>query len=100
MIYPALNFDAEFADQVFDVEFDTAEATFDSDFGSVIKVEAGSRPHYAGPYVVTPDFVSQTLETEGKIMDDDVDVKAIQVEVVSNTSGGNTVYIGGDINYG
>lgn len=100
MIYPHLNFDAEFADQVFDVEFDTAEATFDSDFGSVVRVEAGSRPHFAGPYVVTPDFVQQTLETEGKIMDDDVDVKAIQVEVVSNTSGGNTVYIGGDINYG
>ena len=100
MIYPHLNFDAEFTDQVFDVEFDTAEATFDSDFGSVIRVEAGSRPHYAGPYAVDPDFVGVILATDGKIMDADVDVHPIKVEVVSNTSGGNTVYIGGDINYG
>jgi len=55
---------------------------------------------YDGAYIVNPTFDMQVLPTQGKQMADDVEVKAIQVSTVSNLSGGNTVYIGGEINYG
>ena len=50
---------------------------------------------YTGAYNVKPDFNGTILETENKIMTDDVTVEPIEVARVSNTSGGTTVYIGG-----
>lgn len=52
---------------------------------------------YEGDYTVSPDFEGVTLETTNKTLTDDITVSPIQVETVSNTSGGNTVYIGGII---
>ncbi len=52
---------------------------------------------YDGDYVVDPRFVSQTLETQGKVMRDDVTVNSIEVARTSNPQGGKTVYIGGII---
>lgn len=57
-------------------------------------VPTGGEP-YTGEYLVTPDFTSQTLPTQNKVMRDDVTVEAIEVSRVSNTAGGTTVYIGG-----
>lgn len=54
-----------------------------------------SRDIYTGEYVVIPTFAEQNLDTSGKLMIDDVSVKAIPVSYTSNLSGGNTVYIGG-----
>ena len=53
---------------------------------------------YDGTYIVMPEFYQQTLDTANKIMADDVTVKAIEVQRVSNDSGGKTIYIGGTIN--
>lgn len=50
---------------------------------------------YTGQTEVNPDFVGVTLETARKLLTDDIIVKPIQVESVSNLSGGRTVYIGG-----
>lgn len=50
---------------------------------------------YEGPYEVTPDFNGVELQTYDKLMRDNMTVNPIQVETVANTSGGNTVYIGG-----
>lgn len=50
---------------------------------------------YTGQTEVSPDFVGTTLETARKLLTDDIVVKPIQVESVSNLSGGRTVYIGG-----
>ncbi len=50
---------------------------------------------YTGQTEVNPDFVGTTLETAHKLLTDDIVVKPIQVESVSNLSGGRTVYIGG-----
>lgn len=50
---------------------------------------------YTGQTEVNPDFVGVTLETSRKLLTDDIVVKPIQVESVSNLSGGRTVYIGG-----
>lgn len=61
-----------------------------------LRVEKGhSVDWYDGEYVVIPDFVGRTLETESKTMREDVVVNAIPIEVAINESGGNTVTIGG-----
>lgn len=49
---------------------------------------------YYGEYEVTPDFYTQTLETENKHMTDDVTVFPIPVHRTTNPYG-TTVYIGG-----
>lgn len=58
-------------------------------------VPVGDYEHYGGEYSVTPKFENQTLKTKNKVMDFDVNIKTIPVEKVSNSSGGNTVIIGG-----
>ena len=52
---------------------------------------------YAGPYSVTPSPDAQTLETEGLVMQEDVNIRSIPFFEVSNTVGGTTVYIGKEI---
>lgn len=52
-------------------------------------------PVYTGEYEVNPSFTEKILETQNKLMTDNVTVNGIQIEQVSNTSGGLTVYIGG-----
>lgn len=53
---------------------------------------------YLGPYEVTPipDTV-QILETENKLMSENVIVHEIPYWETSNPQGGNTVYIGGEL---
>lgn len=53
--------------------------------------------YYPGPYEVDPEFDSVVLETNNKLMTDDVTVNPIYVGRTSNPSGGITVYIGGTI---
>lgn len=50
---------------------------------------------YTGDYVIRPEFQDRVLETSQKLMSDDVVVRAIEVQRVSNVEGGLTVYIGG-----
>lgn len=69
----------------------TAGATIATD------INVSDIPVFEGPYEVTPDWTAQTLETKNKQMSDDVTVKSIQLESVSNLAGGRTVYIGGII---
>ena len=58
-------------------------------------VPVGEYKHYKGDYSVTPRLESQTLKTENLVMDFDLEIQKIPIERVSNTSGGNTVIIGG-----
>lgn len=51
--------------------------------------------HYDGEYTVIPEFSKQTLETINKVMDDNLIITEIKVYKTKNTSGGNTVIIGG-----
>lgn len=70
----------------------------DSRFGMTFESYSGSctpLDNYDGDYVVTPKFTEQTIPTKDKVMVDDVTIKSIPISVVSNTSGGNTVIIGG-----
>lgn len=50
---------------------------------------------YEGAYTVSPTFETQTLDTAGKRMTDDLTIEEIKVSSVSNPFGGRTVYIGG-----
>lgn len=57
-------------------------------------VFVGDAERYEGEYEVTPTFEKQILKTAKKTMKENVTVNEIQVTVVSNSSGGNTVIIG------
>ena len=49
---------------------------------------------YGGPYEVTPRLYAQSLDTDGKLMEDDVTVYEIPVTRTTNPHGGQTVLIG------
>ena len=78
------------------VDFALDPSTMAVYFGEIVPI--GDLPAYTGAYNVDPKFTAQKLATNGKKMLDDVTVEAIEVQRVSNTSGGRTVYIGGLIN--
>lgn len=78
-----------------DVDFETEDA-FGADFSEVIEVPASDIPVYDGAYDVKPLVTEQELATSGKLMQDNVRILSIPFFSVSNTSGGNTVYIGNE----
>ena len=54
--------------------------------------------YFEGDYFIVPTVESQTLETKGKLMKNDINIREIPYYEVSNEASGNTVYIGGDLN--
>lgn len=70
----------------------SAKATLNAELTTAMPL-----PYYNGEYKVVPDFEGTTLQTKGKSMEKDVIVDPIHVSSTINISGGNTVYIGGDI---
>ena len=91
-------FEAEFITlpQTFAVEFDILPQTFQTDFGDVqtiTKYVGGDI--YTGSYAIVPKIKAQTIPTKDKVMIDDVKIEKIPITTVSNSSGGNTVIIGG-----
>lgn len=52
---------------------------------------------YEGAYDVTPKVEEQVLPTAKKFLSKDVTIKEIPYFEVSNTSGGDTVYIGNEV---
>ena len=60
-----------------------------------LTITIGDLPRYTGATEVNPDFEGITLPTRNTSVYANIDVNAIQVESVSNPSGGTTVYIGG-----
>ena len=66
----------------------------DAEFGEVIKIIDGDT--YKGPYEVESKVkTSQTLETEGLFMTDDVTIAPVPIWRTGNVSG-ITVYIGAE----
>lgn len=49
---------------------------------------------YNGSYEVTPRLYAQALDTDGKLMQDDVTVYEIPISHTTNPTGGLTVLIG------
>ena len=58
---------------------------------------SGNLSIYNGNYTVTPSVEEQTLKTANKKMLEDVTVKKIPFYETGNLSGGNTVYIGSEV---
>lgn len=65
--------------------------------GSLATAYSSEGVKYDGDYEVIPTVDGTELNTKGKYMVDDVKIKAIPIYEASNTSGGNTVYIAGEI---
>lgn len=61
---------------------------------AVRKAISGKKDYYGGPYEVEPKFEKVVLETEDKVMSEDVVVNEILVNKASNPEGGYTVWIG------
>lgn len=80
------------------VKFNLDNDNFVVDFGPLFEISGSDIEIYRGDYAVKPEFTEQKLPTKNKLLTDDVSVMAIEVQRVSNTSGGRTVYIGGLIN--
>lgn len=77
----------------------TLSHLIDGVIDKVIAIDSGQRPHYQGDYIVTPLVNDQViLETQGKLMDDDVTVLRVPYLETSNPAGGNTAYIGEYVN--
>lgn len=53
--------------------------------------------YYEGSYEVVPTVTAQQLETKQKFLVDDIVIREIPFFNVSNTAGGNTVYIGKEV---
>lgn len=86
-------FDVIFEEEnVFDVSFDDISDCFCIDFGEFTDISRYE--FYDGEYIVTPDVIAQNLDTDSKVMRDDVTVLAVPYTEVSNPDGGLTAIIG------
>lgn len=71
---------------------DTEEIRFRAD--QYIKIQTGDYDTYDGSYTVIPRSAAQSLDTDHKLLLDDITVTAIPYTEVGNLSGGYTVSIG------
>lgn len=74
--------------------------SFPTDFMKMIEQLSSLNADYdffSGSYDIIPTIDPQILETEGKIMEQNLTIREIPYYEVSNSSG-YTVYIGGDLN--
>lgn len=67
----------------------------DGEVGIITKVTEYDIPSYTGDTTVDPRFEQIVLETAGKVLNQNVTVNSIEVQTMTNLSGGLTVYIGG-----
>ena len=74
-----------------DVTLGEGNQTITADIGAYTIID---HEHYVGGYEVTPTSSQQTLDTDNKVLAEDVVVKAIPYYETTNPSG-TTVYIGG-----
>ena len=81
-------------DQSFTTSFQISKS-FSTSFDKVITVD--DLPHYDGEYTLVPKVTEQVFETRNKVMNHNILVKAIPLYNVSNTAGGNTIYIGNGV---
>ncbi|MBQ3456624.1 MAG: hypothetical protein IJG36_09310 [Synergistaceae bacterium] len=56
----------------------------------------GSYPAYEGSYEIEPSAGTQVLPTRNRLMTEDITVREIAYQEVTNSSGGKTITIGGN----
>lgn len=93
-----VNFQVKFTEQdcSFITSFVEQDCSFVISFGEMTFVQQDVLI-YEGDYSVTPTVSSQTLQTAQKLMREDLTIKEIPYFVVSNASGGDTVYIAKEV---
>ena len=74
----------------------------EQDEGKVLMVKKGGAvwedlPVYEGEYAVTPAVVEQVMNTAQKMMTTNITINPIPYYEVENTGGGDTAYIGKEI---
>lgn len=79
------------------LKFTETDQSIKSNYGEIQKVVEYVSDLYEGDYEVIPKVDAQTMPTKDKVLVNDVTIKAIPFFNVSNTSGGNTVYIGTEV---
>lgn len=79
-------------DDTLPMDVTSSNETIDMSIGAAYEMREGDP--YDGPYEVTPRLHVQSLETDGKLMEDDVTVYEIPVTRTTNPHGGQTVLIG------
>lgn len=70
------------------------EGNLSGDDGLIAELISFDADPYEGEYEVTPRLGSQTLDTDGKVMVEDLIVHEIPVVKTTNIQGGQTVLIG------
>lgn len=70
------------------------EGSLSGNEGLIAEVTSFEVDPYKGEYEVTPKLGSQTLDTDGKVMVEDLIVHEIPVVKTTNIQGGQTVLIG------
>ena len=87
------------ADAIREKSGNSNKLIFPQEFISEIQnLSMGIYENFEGSYEIIPKIIAQNLETKGKVMKDNVNIREIPYYEVSNESLGNTVYIGGDLN--
>lgn len=93
-LYQSITVDAELQKGIIEADADLEKSIIEVDAEIVSIIRTGSDwGYYDGPYVVIPTAEGFELDTELKIMRDDVTVEPIPYTEVSNLSGGLTVNI-------
>ncbi len=83
---------------LFNVQFSKSSQSFIATCSNIQKItEYQDADPYTGSYEVTPKVDAQTLPTAQKLMTDNVQIHAIPIFEVSNTNGGETVYIATEV---
>ena len=59
----------------------------------IVVTAESSGDAYTGKYTVTPSRNTQVLETQNKLLKENITIVEIPYAEVNNTSGGNTFYI-------
>ena len=76
------------------VDFSANDLQLFADFGEIHEIVSDVVPKYDGTYDVIPSTAAQILQTERKMMTDNVNIRSIPYAEVSNDSNGYTVTIG------
>lgn len=95
-----MRFDVTFQelDKKLDVDFRTRNENIKVDFEHLQVVSDNAEvEYYKGDYTVTPKVEKQELETRQKFLTENVKIKEIPFFEVSNTEGGQTVFIGKEL---
>ena len=79
-------------DDTLPMDISSSMETLDMSIGAAYEMTSGVP--YEGEYEITPRVYAQSLDTDGKLMTDDVTVYGIPVTRTSNPEGGLTVLIG------